>query len=471
MMTFSIVSRRTASAMVLATFAALALAAEPAGPVIPLQAAAAAFHAHHVLCERDGGKLWGISLCGPMMFVDPATRQAVLNDPAPGAVKDGSLYRITLPATVGLANTAVEYAGKRWSMLLWPLPRDTTDRDIMLMHESYHRIQPALGLAPTGGVAANAHLDTEAGRIWLRAEFHALRTALEAHGHARRQALTDALRFRVYRRSLFPHAAAEEDALELNEGLAESTGIDAALATPAARIAAAIEDIDHHEKDPSYVRSFAYATGPAYAELLDAAEPGWRRSVTRDFDFGKAVARAYHIAMPAANAELARAALQRYGGSTILSEEAERAKRVAVRNRRYTAEFVDGPTLTFRLPGPLQDLRITFDPRAVESFAGHGSVYHVLTIGSAWGTLSVTSGDALINPAFNEVTVPITAPLHGSTLAGRGWSAQLKPGFELAPNGRKKNSFEVIAPGGTPTHVSSSPSKPSKGKPGHHREE
>ena len=26
-----------------------------------------------VLCERDGGKLWGTSLCGPMMFADAAT--------------------------------------------------------------------------------------------------------------------------------------------------------------------------------------------------------------------------------------------------------------------------------------------------------------------------------------------------------------------------------------------------------------
>ena len=26
------------------------------------------------LCERDGGKLWGVSLCGPMVFTDAATK-------------------------------------------------------------------------------------------------------------------------------------------------------------------------------------------------------------------------------------------------------------------------------------------------------------------------------------------------------------------------------------------------------------
>ena len=25
------------------------------------------------LCERDAGRLWGVSLCGPMVIVDPAT--------------------------------------------------------------------------------------------------------------------------------------------------------------------------------------------------------------------------------------------------------------------------------------------------------------------------------------------------------------------------------------------------------------
>ncbi len=25
------------------------------------------------LCERDAGRLWGVSLCGPMVIFDPAT--------------------------------------------------------------------------------------------------------------------------------------------------------------------------------------------------------------------------------------------------------------------------------------------------------------------------------------------------------------------------------------------------------------
>ena len=28
------------------------------------------------LCERDAGRLWGVSLCGPMVIVDQATERA-----------------------------------------------------------------------------------------------------------------------------------------------------------------------------------------------------------------------------------------------------------------------------------------------------------------------------------------------------------------------------------------------------------
>jgi len=33
------------------------------------------------LCERDGGKLWGISLCGPMVLADPASKTIAASQP------------------------------------------------------------------------------------------------------------------------------------------------------------------------------------------------------------------------------------------------------------------------------------------------------------------------------------------------------------------------------------------------------
>ena len=420
--------------------AAFGAKATSSTPAIPTTTAAAAFAEAHTLCRADNGRLWGHTLCVPMMFVDPANREAVLHQPANGAVKDGTAFRLALPPGIGIANTSIDFQGKRWSMVIWPLPADPTQRAILLMHESYHSIQPALGLQGNGGLGKNAELDSREGRIWMRAELAALRTALLATGKQRKQALTDALLFRVYRMSLWPHAQADEQALELNEGLAESTGIDAGLHSVGARIAAAIHDIDETEKESGFVRSFAYATGPAYAELLDAVQPDWRRHVTSEFAFGKAAAAVYHIAMPKPDRSRAMAAIMKHGGKQIIAQEDARAKVTVTRNARFTKALVDGPTLTL----PLGKISISFDPRQVYTLPGHGSVYQTLTLGAAWGNLQVHGdGMALIPSTFSSVIVPLHETPTGSQVIGNDWSLTLNKGYGFQPDPHRKGSFIV----------------------------
>ena len=35
------------------------------------------------ICERDAGRLWGVSLCGPLVIVDPATGTRATSQPEP----------------------------------------------------------------------------------------------------------------------------------------------------------------------------------------------------------------------------------------------------------------------------------------------------------------------------------------------------------------------------------------------------
>ena len=76
-------------------------------------------------------------------------------------------------------------------------------------------------------------------------------------------------------------------------------------------------------------------------------------------------------------------------------------------------------------------MQIQFDPRAVETFADAGSVYHTLTLGDAWGMLHVAGGDALIARDFASVTLSVTGIPSGSTVNGRGWSLQLTEGERI----------------------------------------
>src|SRR6266852_4495225 len=110
------------------------------------------FEELRAMCARDGGRMWGVDLCGPTMIVDRQSRVVAANQPAPA----------TLPKEIGIANTAIAWNGVRWTMIVGPLPDDAFARRMLLAHESFHRVQPSLGFPVTQ--PGNAHLDSIEGR-------------------------------------------------------------------------------------------------------------------------------------------------------------------------------------------------------------------------------------------------------------------------------------------------------------------
>ena len=57
------------------------------------------------LCERDAGRLWGVSLCGPMVIFDPATGTRATSQPEPEGPP---------PRFPGFADGPVSWGGLRW---------------------------------------------------------------------------------------------------------------------------------------------------------------------------------------------------------------------------------------------------------------------------------------------------------------------------------------------------------------------
>ena len=170
----------------------------------------------HAISARDGGKLWGLDLYGPMLFVDRATRFTVANqaDTEGYLQPRGDVFVGTLPETVGIANTKSRWAGVEWTMLIWPLPDHVGQRHQLIAHEMFHRIQDDLKLGL--GIPDNRHLDSRDGRKWMRMEWRALREALSQDIDERRSAIEDALVFRGLRQSLFEARTKDELTLELN---------------------------------------------------------------------------------------------------------------------------------------------------------------------------------------------------------------------------------------------------------------
>lgn len=399
---------------------------------IDQKAAQAVFAQAHALCVAEGGVLWNRTLCGPLMLVDPQTREAVRSR------DEVTLESFAVPADVPISNTSVTIEGTRWTEVLWPVTADAKKRAVMLMHESYHRIQPELHLTGGQDLGTNGHLDTEAGRVWLRGELHALDRALSTSGAARKRALGDAIAMRAYRHSLFAGSSDEERGVEINESLAESTGIDAGLA-PRDRIPYARYDIGVVEKADTYVREFPYATGVAYAELLDAQQPQWRSSITNASDLALLAAAAYGVPTKAPEKPQAQAALARYGGKAILAQEHARALRVAQTIARYRNEFTSGTTLAL----PMVKFSISFNPSKIEQFLAFGSVYHTLKLSDGWGTLAVDGGDALVAKAFDRCTLKLPANLSGPVIQGAGWTLTLAGGYSVVPDVARPGSYTV----------------------------
>src|SRR5262249_13026031 len=146
---------------------------------IPTDAARDCFEEIQRLCDADDGRLWGRRLDGPVLFVDPATRRVVTNtvDRASKLRPVDGLFTGLLESSVPIANTSVDWAGVRWTMVIWPPPDDQRRHAVLLMHESFHRIQPELGLQRSE--SNNAHLDSLDGRYWLQLEWRALAKALQ----------------------------------------------------------------------------------------------------------------------------------------------------------------------------------------------------------------------------------------------------------------------------------------------------
>src|SRR5437763_11600225 len=234
----------------------------PAVAQVDEQRAQEYFKEAQALCERDGGRLWGVSICAPMVIGDARTQTFATSQPPPDAPR---------PRLIGILNGPIQWGDTMWAALSWDLVASQTPgvrHENNFLHESFHIVQMRLGLSVD--MHANEHLDSVEGRYWLRLEWRALARALRESGEARAVAIREALAFRQARHARFPDMVENERALDINEGLASYTGIVLSAQSDADATAGVLDGLHAAEDGESFVRTFAYASGPASGLLLDA---------------------------------------------------------------------------------------------------------------------------------------------------------------------------------------------------------
>ena len=89
--------------------------------------------------KSGGGRLWGVSICAPMVIADRRTQTIATSQPAPDGAR---------PRLLGLLNAPIQWGGATWMRVHLgrrgqPAPRRRRE---LFLHELFHGVQPRLGV-------------------------------------------------------------------------------------------------------------------------------------------------------------------------------------------------------------------------------------------------------------------------------------------------------------------------------------
>lgn len=355
-------------------------------------------------------ELWDKDVYGPMILIDPQSREFFTNESDKAEI---------FPANMNIANTALDWKGKKWAMIMLPLPQNKYDRIGLLAHESFHRIQPALGFELNN--VENNHLDQREGRIYLRLELEALKKAAESVSEKEQQKhLVNALTFRKYRHGLYGGSAVSENLLELNEGIAEYTGLIISGRNKKQTTAFLTNGIDDFFKNATFVRSFAYHTIPVYGYLLYNKDKNWNKKITAKMDLTDYFIKAFNIHIPVNLNDAVKKISDQYKGKTIIEEETKREEKIKRLIAEYKLKFIEHPHFEIKF----EKMNISFDPRNIVPIENQGTVYPNIRVTDKWGILTVENG-ALMSPNWDKISISLPVKTESKKISGDVWTLEL----------------------------------------------
>ena len=238
------------------------------------------------ICDKDNGKLWGINLYAPILCIDK-NRDLWSNqkDPQGQFQACGGVFMGKFPVNKNIANSTINVFGQQWVMIAFPIPVDVINRNILFCHELFHYWQDSLGHVPT--TYNNVHMDAKDARVLLKLEWNAFLSACKTTDSSLRKiAICDALTFRKQRQQKFSKYYSDETAFEIQEGLAQYTGIKLSVSSDSMYLHILDKEMESYAKKENLVRSFAYLSGAIMGYLLDQSTSEWRKQIDGSSDLG-----------------------------------------------------------------------------------------------------------------------------------------------------------------------------------------
>ncbi|MDR2908181.1 MAG: hypothetical protein LBU91_09375 [Bacteroidales bacterium] len=218
-----------------------------------------------ILNKPESRNLWNVALNAPIIIIDHVANKMYFT-----AIENGNVQPMKEEPwdnKVPIANSTFEFNGKRYVTIvhMWLMNSSCEERISLLAHEIFHLHQNSLGIQ--NFMSTNFYMDETEGRTLLQMEMKALQQALDGDV----ESLQDALHIRAYRQNLYPNN--NEDLFELSEGLAAYMGMKLSMDS----ILSYAKNRLNYDVNIGYTNTFGFATGTAYAILLDGLYPQWKQ--------------------------------------------------------------------------------------------------------------------------------------------------------------------------------------------------
>lgn len=343
------------------------------------------------LCSLDNGNLWGVNLYGATMFVFPESRLIIANEPDKNGklVHEDGLFIGELPESINIANTSMEWNGKKWTMVNWGAisENDKYSRGKLLVHESWHRNQEDIGIKPV--MTKNIYLDELQGSILLKLEFMALSHAINSNSDDKISHLKNALIIRAYRQSLFPKN--NENMFELHEGMAEYTGLILCGIDTALLPTVVSKQLELAMDKEGLANSFPYLTGPAYGTLFDELKNGWINDIKKGESLPEIGSQIINKKLPTDTTVLKENVseiITQYGADSLIKNETKKFEHQKQLINEYKHKIFDGDMLIINN----NNLQMSFNPQEKLIPIENGVVYKTMRLTGEWGVAEIKNG-------------------------------------------------------------------------------
>ncbi|MCK4664543.1 MAG: hypothetical protein KAT68_16865 [Bacteroidales bacterium] len=344
------------------------------------------------LCSVDNGKLWGINLYGPTMFVVPESRTIIANqqDNEGKLSEQEGIFIGKLPENINIANYSIDWSGEKWTMVMWNAlsQNDPFSRNKLMIHESWHRIQDKIGISPV--MTSNLHLDELQGSILIKLELRALSKALVSENISdKKVTLEDALIIRKYRQKLFP--GNNENEFERHEGMPEYTGYKLCGLNENIIPKVIAKQLNLAVSKDGFANSFAYLTGPAYGFLFDDLNIEWLKQIIDGKSLTEIAENIVLAKMPSDTLQF-KSLVEKIGSNydyeTLIKNETEKFEKQKKQTNIYKEKIIKGNQLIIRN----NNLNFKYNPQEKLIPIDNGVIYKTMRLVGEWGILEVKDG-------------------------------------------------------------------------------